>query len=167
MGKAGPANGASSSKVKAELASKPSLKKEASSISDPKPRSNETEKGTVKTEVKEEDAPAAKSTKGSGKLDWSKAKSKGVKAHKPKDGDEKGKVKEEVMETDLVEDTKKLSVSKRSGSSSSLKADGSIAMKVDEPKVGADSVCLLYLLTHFGTEGYQTKDSHQDGIRRV
>ncbi|TCD64326.1 peroxisome assembly protein (Peroxin-2) [Steccherinum ochraceum] len=102
---------ASSSKSKPELLQRADSKKGSST---PEPRFKLKEKEKAPEPVKkEEDVPAAKPAKGSGKLDWSKAKPKGAKETKTKAAEEKPKVKEEGMDVDLAEDTKKkLSVTK-------------------------------------------------------
>ncbi|KAH8106155.1 DNA polymerase subunit Cdc27 [Cristinia sonorae] len=141
---------ASSSKVAAP--SKPALKKEASSVSEPKPKPKETVSESMKKEVKEDPLPpAAKPLKPSGKLDWSKAKAKGANESKLKVNEEKGEAKMEAMEVDLVEDTKKLSVTKENETGKTFtaktsKAESSTAAQpAEKPKRGTKRKTALQL----------------------
>lgn len=146
IGKVVPASIATSSKPKLELPSKPGLKREAS-VSKSKEQSAEP----VKKEVKE-DAP--KPAKGPGKLDWSKAKPKGAvaKGTKAKGSDEPKKVKEEAMDTDVSEDTKKPVVKKEGSKSLSekeskapLKAESSTSAKLEPTKVSMHDLTYVYI----------------------
>ncbi|THH33680.1 hypothetical protein EUX98_g584 [Antrodiella citrinella] len=135
VGKIIPSTVASSSKVKAEPARKPGLKKEEKTATpEPKLKRKDTSE-PVKKEVKEEDVPteSEKLAQASGKLDWSKAKAKGTKVTKTGKSAEVDKAKEEAMDTDIAEETqKKLSVAK----GKAVEKSGSKSLETEQLKRG-------------------------------